>query len=71
MPTIEVTARFEVRFSKQLIDAQFANLENGMDIDNIVDESEVYERLRTEGECDMDWDFNPPKKTKGKKKKKR
>jgi hypothetical protein len=67
MPTIQVTARFELRFDKQLTDNQFANLENGMALDNIVDETEIYERLRTDGECEMDWDFTAPKKPSKKK----
>lgn len=68
MPTIEITARFEIRFTKALTDNQYANLENGMELDNFVDESDVYRRLATEGECEMAWDIVKPKKAKKAKK---
>lgn len=71
MKTIEVTARFEIRFSHKVSDEEFAALEQGCRIDDLVDESVVYEKLRSDGECEMDWDFNPPKKTKPKAKRKK
>lgn len=69
MKTIEVTARFDIRFTHKVSDEVFAMLEQGCRVDDVVDESLVYEKLRTEGECEMDWDFNPPKKSKRKKRK--
>lgn len=64
---IIVTAKFEVTLKKQLTANQLANLENGMGIEYFVDESEVYNLLRTEGECEMDWDYAKPQKPKAKK----
>jgi len=71
MKTIEVTVRLEMRLTKALTDAEFANLENGMDIENFVDESNVYRRLSSEGECEMEWDVVGPVKTKAKPKRKK
>lgn len=69
MKTIEVTARFEIRFTHKVSNEEFAALQQGVRVDDLVDESTVYEKLRSEGECEMDWDFNPPKKKKTKRKK--
>jgi len=62
MKTIEITARFEVRFTKRLTDAQVADLESGTSIEDLVDESEAYRLAATEGECEMEWDHAQPKK---------
>jgi hypothetical protein len=70
MRTIDVTARFEIRFQRRVTEEVFAMLEQGTRIDDVIDESEVYKLLATEGECEMDWDFTPVKKKKKRKKKK-
>ena len=68
MKTIEITARFEVRYTKQLTDDQVVALEGGTDVEDLVDESEAYRLAATEGECEMDWDYAQPKaKKKGRK----
>ena len=67
MKTIEITARFEVRFTKRLTDAQVADLESGTDVENLIDESEAYQRAATEGECEMEWDYAALKPKKSKK----
>jgi hypothetical protein len=70
MKTIDVTARFEIRFKHKVTNEQFAQLESGISVETFIDESDVYQRLSSEGECEMDWDFDPvTKKAKGKKRK--
>lgn len=60
MKTIEITARFEVRFTKKMTDAQLADLESGGRVEDLVDESEAYRLAGTEGACEMEWDYAAP-----------
>jgi hypothetical protein len=58
MRTINVTARYEITFQKKMTDKQIAELESGAaDIEDMIDESEPYRLLSSEGTCEMDWDF--------------
>jgi len=62
--TIEVTATFTLRFEKRVTDEVFETLKNGADVEDIIDESEVYRRLSSEGDAEYEWDYNekPAKK---------
>lgn len=56
MPKIQVMATFNVSYTKTITKAQLKQLEAGTSIDEIIDESDPYEQLRSNGDCDMDWE---------------
>jgi hypothetical protein len=69
MPKIHVFVSFDLEFKKTITKAQLKQLEEHLiNIDSIVDESEAYKLLATDGECDMEW-FPVVEKTKKKKRK--
>jgi hypothetical protein len=55
MPKITVFVSFDLEFKKTITKAQLKRLEEGGNIDEIVDESEAYKLLSSDGECWMEW----------------
>lgn len=66
MPRIQVMATFTVSYTKTITKAQLKKLEAGTSLDEIIDESDPYEQLRSSGDCDMDWEPIPSKPRKKK-----
>ncbi len=60
MPNIEVTARFEVKFTRTVTQENLEALSaETVTVAQLVDESTPYQLLRTIGTCEMAWDFAP------------
>jgi hypothetical protein len=57
---IQVTARFEITFTHQVTEEQFKKMDKeDYEVSDFVDESVAYNLLRSDGDCEMEWDYAP------------